>query len=299
MARQPKRRCLNGACSRRPMREVGALSRWMHLYHAEVSERHHLQTTWLRNILRSQGSLVFLSHLIMINALLSNNLAHQGVATKAKTIIECLIQLTNLQGLSHRYPAHLAFLFDHMYYDITPEEESQSLQFKPHQNITFASWDDQKCLNYTSFYGRDLRRMYNLFGLHALADDDNKIRIYNGHYNQRGHPCTYAIHSEELFLFFMTRFKKGSSITDLVNDIFGGDHGRWKYAWPWMLRYLDQRYQNILGHQGLMRFRCDFPAFFESIKRYVKKPKWHMDEDGEWWWSPELAVLPIPRIWFH
>ena len=142
MTRQPKRRRLNGARRHRPMREVGALSRWMHLYHAEVSQHHHLQTSWLHNILRSQSSLVFLSHMIMIHALLSKNLAPQVAATTVKTIIEYLIQLTNLQGLSYRHPARLAFLLDYIFYDITPEEESQALPFKPHQNLIFASWDD-------------------------------------------------------------------------------------------------------------------------------------------------------------
>ena len=40
----------------------------------------------------------------------------------------------------------------------------------------------------------------------------------------------YTIDLEELFVFFVTRFKKESSISDLVNGIFGGDHGRWKYV---------------------------------------------------------------------
>ena len=224
MPRLPKRRRLNGARRCRPMREVGSLSRWMHLYHGEVSERFKIQHSWFRNILRSQSSLLLLSQLVMVNSLLSNNLLHQVGATTASTIIECLIQLANLQCSLHRHSVRSAFLFHHLLYDITPEEESRDLQFKPHQNITFASWDDHKCLNYTSFYSRNLRQIYNLFGLRALADVDNKIRIHNGHYNQRGHACTYAIHSEEMFLFFMTRFKKGSSITDLVNDICGGDH---------------------------------------------------------------------------
>ena len=85
------------------MREVGSLSRWMHLYHIEVSQRHRIQTSWFRNILHSQRSLVFLSQLVMIHALLSNNLLHQVAATTTKTIIECLIQLANLQCSSYRH----------------------------------------------------------------------------------------------------------------------------------------------------------------------------------------------------
>ena len=114
-------------------------------------------------------------------------------------------------------------------YNITPEEKSQPLLFKPHQGITFASWDNQKWLNYTSFYSRDLRRIYNLFILKNLADDNGKNRIHNGHYNQDGHSCNYAVDLEELFLF---KFKKLSHILDFVNDIFGRDHGRWKHACP-------------------------------------------------------------------
>ena len=63
-----------------------------------------------------------------------------------------------------------------------------------------------------------------------------------------------------------------------------------------MLRYLDQGYQNILCHQGLKWFQDNFPSFFKSIEKYAKKPKWHMDEDGKWWWSPGLAFCPYNRF---
>ena len=87
----------------------------------------------------------------MVNALLSNNILHQAAATTVKTIIEYLIQLANLQCSLYRYSVRSAFMLDHLLYDITPEEESRALLFKPHQGVTLASWEDQKCLNYTSF----------------------------------------------------------------------------------------------------------------------------------------------------
>jgi hypothetical protein len=96
-----------------------------------------------------------------------------------------------------------------------------------------------------------------------------------------------------MFLFFMTRFKKGFAIHDMVNDIFGGDHNRWYYAWPWMLRYLDDRYENILGHQGLLRFVDRFPEFFTAIENYVRKPKYHRFNDGTEFISPGLAFCPF------
>ena len=111
---------------------------------------------------------------------------------------------------------------------------------------------------YTSFVGDDLRRIYRLFGLANVADEHGIIRVSNGH-------TRYKLHAEELFLFFMTRMKKGWSICDTVNTTFGGYCHRWGYGWSWIVRYLDDRYRNILGHQGLLRFVDEFPQYFEAI----------------------------------
>jgi len=35
------------------------------------------------------------------------------------------------------------------------------------------------------------------------------------------------------------------------------------------LFYLDERYQNIIGHQGLFRFVDDFPRFYDAIQQKV------------------------------
>ena len=84
----------------------------------------------------------------------------------------------------------------------------------------------------------------------------------------------------------------------MVDDIFGGYYNRWSFGWPAIIRYLDRRYQNILGTQGILRFRDDFPRFFEAIQRYVQKPKWHWTVDGRRWWSPGLAFSPIHLLGF-
>jgi hypothetical protein len=48
----------------------------------------------------------------------------------------------------------------------------------------------------------------------------------------------------------------------------------------------------IIGHQGLLRFRDDFPRFFDAIERYVQKPKYHLYNDGTDFVSPGLAFCP-------
>lgn len=290
MARAPSRRQLTGRRRRRAIRDVNSKARWMHLYHIEVSLRQNIQRTWIRNTLLAQQCLLFLLQLIAIKLLILNA---PGANTVADATVDILIQLTNVDCQGYRSLARELFLLDHKIYDITPGEEALALQFKQPNNIRFASWDDQYCLNYTSYRKDDLLRIYNLFGLANAADNDGCIRVSTGCTNSRGRECCYRINSEELFLFFMTRFKKGYAILDIVNDTFGGDANKWSYAWGWMLRYLDNRYESIIGHQGLLRFRNDFPRFFEAIQREVTKPKWHQKvDDGRWWWSPGLSYCP-------
>ena len=68
---------------------------------------------------------------------------------------------------------------------------------------------------------------------------------------------------------------------------------RWEFGFPWMARYLDRRYRNIIGHQNLLRFRHQFPRFFDAIEQFVMRPKWHRNLDNQWWWSPGLAESPM------
>ena len=90
----------------------------------------------------------------------------------------------------------------------------------------------------------------------------------------------------------MTRMKKGFTVVDMCNLIFGGAYTRWYYGWKAILEYLDRRYRNVIGHQGLLRFRDQFPAFHEAIERKACRPKWFVDARHNKWRSPGLAFLP-------
>jgi hypothetical protein len=56
----------------------------------------------------------------------------------------------------------------------------------------------------------------------------------------------------------------------IVDTYFGGDYNCWTYAYPWTLRYLDDRYKDVVGYQGLSRFVSDFPLFHRAIEEYVQ-----------------------------
>ena len=57
----------------------------------------------------------------------------------------------------------------------------------------------------------------------------------------------------------------------IINPYFGGDKSRWSYAYPWMLKDLDERYSSIVGHEGLTRFVGDFLCFQHAIEEYTQR----------------------------
>ena len=111
--------------------------------------------------------------------------------------IEVLFQITHIESSCRQSIVHEMFHMDHLLFDITPEEEALDLEFTPCQHMRFQSWDDQKCLNYTSFRTHQLLEIYQLFYLASQIDQQGGcIQIPTGH-------VAYKIHPEELFLFFM------------------------------------------------------------------------------------------------
>jgi hypothetical protein len=140
---------------------------------------------------------------------------------------------------------------DFILHDIPPQEEG-SLRLPPPQHIRFSSWSDQECYDKTNFTKDQLVRIYRCFVLAEIARiSGGSIRVPTGHTNQRGVQCCYLFHPEELFLYTMMRMKTGDDHTQMCY-VFGGSIKKWSYAWHWIMVYLDKRYENIIGHQGLL-----------------------------------------------
>ena len=95
-----------------------------------------------------------------------------------------------------------------------------------------------------------------------------------------GSQCCYRIHPEEVFLFTMTKVATDLSNKRIVDMNIGGGYARWSYTYPWMLKYLDERYRDIIGHQGLTRVIDQFPRFARAIERYLQRDHLHELVDG-------------------
>jgi hypothetical protein len=69
----------------------------------------------------------------------------------------------------------------------------------------------------------------------------------------------YHFDPKELFLFVMTKFKLGYGNTALCNLIFGGHSSWWSFGYPWILKYLDERYDRTISHKKLRDYVNDLP----------------------------------------
>ena len=61
----------------------------------------------------------------------------------------------------------------------------------------------------------------------------------------------YHFDTEELFLFMMAKCKLGYAYMALCKLIFGGHASWWSFGYPWILRYLDERYNRTILHEKL------------------------------------------------
>ena len=146
--------------------------------------------------------------------------------------------------------------------DIPQHEEEMTKQFATRTHLRIGDLTDTACHKMTHFYHGQLRRLYTAFDLegYLLQLNVEMLSFYTGYTSPRsGSQCCYRIHPEEVFLFTMTKVATGLSNQRMVDMYIGGDYARWSHAYPWMLKYLDKRYRDIIGHQGLTRVINQFP----------------------------------------
>ena len=60
-----------------------------------------------------------------------------------------------------------------------------------------------------------------------------------------------------------------------------------------MMKHLDNRYRNIIGHQGLVRFVHQFPEFYEAIQQKVQQGYKKDNHDGTYDYTSDLSFLPF------
>lgn len=292
MPRPTQRRALTGAVRRDAKRRKSSGTRWMHLSADEVRNRSILQRITAIHLFSLQASSAHVQKLLLLHYLLRNQL--NGTEQQIGIITNALM-LSQVNLLLYFQHVRRFFYLDAFLHDITPLELAQIRALTVRRNIRLASWDNAQCYHYTGFRCRQLQRIYACFGLTDILANTQLpyIQIPNRHTNQRGVVCFYNFDPEELFLFTLTKCRSGKTNKDMCVDIFGGNERRWSNGFPWMLLYLDHRYRNIIGHQGLIRYVPQFPYFHHAIEREMQRPKTHYDVHGNPIHSDGLRFNPF------
>ena len=293
MGKASRRRQLTGCIRRGTKRTHSSYRRAMHLSHADVGYRHILQNCIAFHGGAAYSALRFIPVLVVLSLLIqydviSPNIPNIGIAINTLTLIQQAQYVWNQSRFVNLLRR------DHEYFDIPIEEEEAAPSHRmPRQHIRFNSWSNQECYENTNFTKQQLRRIYDCFGLATLAAQQNGyIRVQN--FGNAYH----LFHPEELFLFMMTRCKTGYTNKHLSEYYFGGHQSRWSYGYRWILEYLDERYANILGHQGLSRFVNRFPQFYDAIQKKVGRVKTKHYNDNRAQDFSGLHFLPFDIAFF-
>jgi hypothetical protein len=263
MPRAPKRRAKTNLCQCKSKHQARLNEHWLNLSSRKTDLQITLQVT-LTTILTFIAAMT--QQLLLVLAVEAvadaDNIDYDAVAAAVDSIA---IVLMNFLGLLHAIQVADAILFD-----IPLKQEEAPPQFTRRKGLRIDDLSDTAALKMTRFNWGQLRRLYVAFNLGGqLEPMQDKLFYPTGHvYN--GTPCYYRIHPEEVFLNTLYRLATGLAQVQIMDMYIGGNTNRWTYAYSWMLNYLDQRYINIVGHQGLTYFIDDFPSFRCVIQQYVQ-----------------------------
>jgi hypothetical protein len=267
-----------GYCRRKPKHQVHLNKRWVHLSSCQAGQMGMLQTVMATTSLFCM-SLNQLRALILAAETVVTAQADPAILDAAFDSV--LVTLVAFLGLLQAL--HVA---DAVLFDIPFHEEAAPQQYTRSKNLRIANLNNVQALKMTHFSQSQLHCLYAHFGLAALAAGvGTTIPIFTGH-------TYYRIHPEEVFLFTLTKLATGMSNHMIVDTFFGGDYNRWSYGYPWMLCYLDKRYKNIVGHQGLTCFVMDFPWFHRAIEEHVQHNHLHELVDGTMRIVPGINFMP-------
>ena len=82
---------------------------------------------------------------------------------------------------------------------------------------------------------------------------------------------------EKIFIFGITKLAHGLDSNLLCLNFFGGSSKQWTYAYPWFLRFVENRFAHVVGIEVLRRFVPHFPYFAKKIAGKLNKPRTRID----------------------
>ena len=102
----------------------------------------------------------------------------------------------------------------------------------------------------------------------------------------------YKFHREELLIYSLMRFTSGDPHNRLSQQKNGQKcDGRMAKGYKWLIAYLDDRYDHLIGWNGMLVWCQFFPFFAEKIRRYIANDTIRQNQCSHY----EL----VPGVWFN
>lgn len=146
--------------------------------------------------------------------------------------------------------------------DVTVANENAPLLHKQPQYRRFADFlDNRDCVEETGFEIQSLVEMLNCFGL------PESIYVDRGRRDGK----RYKFHREELLIYTLMQITSGTPHNRLSKRIGQKCDSRMGRGYHWLIAYLDNRYDRLIGSNGIRVWLPYFPHFAEQIRQYVSK----------------------------
>jgi hypothetical protein len=113
---------------------------------------------------------------------------------------------------------------------------------------SFISDDEAKCL--TNFNKSELTTLIGHFNL----PPEIHVPVPGGMFR-------YKFHREEIVIYMLVKMKSGSTHTFMSDAVTQGDSRRWSYGYKWIVKYIDDRYFDLIGPRGMEIWAIYFPSF--------------------------------------
>jgi hypothetical protein len=262
----------------------------MHLSHAEVGIRDKLYKCIVVTLSVAHLSKRILPSVIVLIRILLNAGRNAQAAVLAN-----FVGIKFLQDVAYSEMFQRLFRLNAKWFDIPLHKEQGHLSHcLGRQYIGIDAWSDQETYENTRFRKNQLWKVYELFGLEDVANQEphvGSILVSKGNRN-------YHFYPKELFMFLMVKCRTGHNNKHLCAYYFGGHAFRWTSGFCWIVRYLNQRYQQTLSHEKLVCFLPQFGQFYDVISAYMQQSFDRHNHDGSTNDHDGLNHCPLPIFGF-
>lgn len=199
------------------------------------------------------ASKIVLEHILMFTnmSVLFAALAHR------------VVMLGNLQS-ARNFAQRSIFSFNVVHHLVLVESSLCDVHANTETNVVFSRQPIN--VRISDFADDDESELWTRFRKDELQDILNRLNlpenIHVPHFDYN-----YEFNREELLIYVLCKIAYGLPHIVMTDMIFGGDSSRWGKGYNFLVKFIDDKYINIINTNSLQFWAPHFPQFAEAIRR--------------------------------